>query len=120
MADRQLTYSRAKVIVYKDWVPYRVCMRFFSVLVLALICASLAPMAYAADASCNDIELSPLSVTIHENQDNRTLLFDIENENNHPFEIDDIRNIESNPHFDMSLDEIPDEVNGNGEQTLRV
>ncbi len=87
--------------------------------ILALIFTSLLVSASAA-VSCNDIDISPLDVTFSENRDNRLITFDIENNSDEDFQIDDVRVQESSLFFDVSVDDFPDEVKEDESEDLRL
>lgn len=87
--------------------------------ILALIFASFLATASAA-TSCNDIDISPLNVTFAENRDNRLITFDIENNADDDFQIDDVRVQESSLLFDVSVDDFPDEVKEDEREDLRL
>ncbi len=84
-----------------------------------LILASFIPLGFAAP-SCNDIDVSPLSVAFSENGDNRLITFDIENNSNEDFELHDVRVEESSPLFDVSVDDFPDQINEDETEDLRL
>ena len=87
--------------------------------ILALIFTSFLVTASAA-TSCNDIDISPLNVTFAENRDNRLITFDIENNADDDFQIDDVRVQESSLFFDVSVDDFPDEVKEDESEDLRL
>ncbi len=94
-------------------------MSFLRVGIVFLLLGSLMTAAHAA-SSCNDIDISPTDITFQENKEDRTVSFAIENESNEDFELDDVRVQESSPFFELSVDEFPDQINGEDEETLRL
>lgn len=87
--------------------------------ILLLMFGSMLSLSYAA-SSCNDIDISPLSVTFAEDRDNRLITFDIENNGNDDFELDDVRVQESSPFLDISVDDFPDQINEDESEDLRL
>ncbi len=86
---------------------------------ILLIMASFVPLGFAAP-SCNDIDIAPLNVDFSEHQNNRAISFDIENNSNDDFRVDDVKVLESSNLFDVSVDDFPDEVNEDDVESLRL
>ncbi len=99
--------------------PIIYVMNALRAIIVALLLLSMVPFTYA-DSTCNDIELSPLSVNFSENKENKSITFTIENEGDEDFELDDVRVQESSPFFDVSVDDFPNEIQEGDHETLRL
>lgn len=73
-----------------------------------------------AATSCNDIDITPRNVTFSEDRDNRLVTFDIENNSNDDFDLDDVRVQESSTYLDVSVDDFPSQINEDETETLRL
>ncbi|MEK6902758.1 MAG: hypothetical protein AABX02_04200, partial [archaeon] len=91
----------------------------FRYILLSLLMVIALPLAHAA-ASCNDLDLSPLEVTLKEDTDGKTLSFDFENNATDDFEIDDVKVSESSPYFNLTVKQIPDFVDEDDEVSIKI
>lgn len=89
------------------------------ILLIALLLTSFFVPVSAA-TSCNDIDLTPRNVTFSEDRENRLITFDIENNANDDFDLDDVRVQESSSYLDVSVDDFPQSINEDESETLRL
>ncbi len=94
-------------------------MRLFPLIGLILVFAFILPPVSAV-VSCNDITLSPDSVTLTEKQDTKSLTFDILNKSNEEFTLFDVIVSENSNSFDMDVRDFPDEIPGEDNVTMHL
>jgi hypothetical protein len=93
---------------------------FFSILITGLLLVTGFSLPVHAVTSCNDIELTPLHVSIQEEKEGKSISFTLENEAEDPFEIDDVKVDESSPFFDLSVIDFPSEVDGESTGKIKL
>lgn len=94
-------------------------MAFLRTLLLAAFFILLVPHAWATP-SCNDLEIDPSHITVSENREDRSISFTLTNEDSHAYEIQDVRIQESNPHFDIDVDDFPDQIDGDDDGRIQL
>ncbi len=73
-----------------------------------------------ATTSCNDIEVSPESVTLSEGQDNRGITFILSNDSDEDFDIDDVRVTESDSRLTLRVESFEETIEEDGTARVRL
>ncbi len=91
-----------------------------ALLSIGLLILGIFPLTVAAANSCNDIDVTPSEVTFKEDQSGKSISFTIENEGDDTFEIDDVILEENSPHFSLSLEDFPDEIDSDDDGKIEI
>lgn len=87
---------------------------------IGLLILGIFPLTVAAANSCNDIDITPSEVTFNEDESGKSISFTIENEGDDAFEIDDVILEENSPHFSLSLEDFPDEIDSDDDGKIKI